>query len=138
MILCVAPHVTQRFYSLWFRLTTDFIWGKPTRLRSATEKAWGPVLPLSHETAGWTAGQALWIVFQWMDILLKAMKNVRDVLWVKSHVNILHTYKFEFESAFYKNYLEYLVLINHKFWGQQKIVDHCNGKKPPVPLETGF
>lgn len=66
------------------------------------------------------------------------MENVRDVLWVKSHVNILHTYKSEFESAFYKNYLEYLVLINHKFWGQQKIVDYCSGKKPLVPLETGF
>lgn len=66
------------------------------------------------------------------------MENMRDVLWVKSHVNIVHTYKSKFESAFYKNYLEYLVLINCKSWGQQEIVDHCSGKKPLVPLETGF
>ena len=66
------------------------------------------------------------------------MENMGDILWVKSHMNILHTYKSEFESAFYKNYLEYLVLINHKPWDQQEIVDHCRGKKPLVPLKTGF
>ena len=40
--------------------------------------------------------------------------------------------------SIYKNYLEYLVLINCKSWGQQEIVDHCSDKKPLVPLETGF
>ena len=39
VVPCVAPCVVQRFYKLWCRLATDFIWGKPARLKSATEKA---------------------------------------------------------------------------------------------------
>lgn len=142
MVLCVAPYVAQRFYSLWFRLAMDFICGKPTRLRSATEKAWAPMLPFSHGTSGCTAGQALWIVFQWMDILLhfspeRYGKYGRCLMSEESHEYFAHLQVWIWISIL-QELFGYLVLINHKSWDQQEIVDHCSGKKPLVPLKTGF
>lgn len=55
---CVAPTVMQRFHNLWCGLEMDFIWGKLTRPKPATQRALATIFPLREEQ------RAIWIIFQ--------------------------------------------------------------------------